>query len=211
MHEASGLGYAILGLLSIRPMSGYDIKKHFQRSLNLLWNAPLTQIYPTLRQLEAQGLVEGELTVQDNRPNKRVFRLTEGGHATLVDWLRQPSELRVLRHEYLSKLFLLNLVAPAEAIAQVEGYLDRSKELLEQLYLIREKFSPALHGPYHDTARFQLLSLAHIIRLTEAEVEACRATVQALGEQSAAKPPHGERQGEAPFFAEAQHKETTRS
>lgn len=211
MHESSGLAYAILGLLSIRPMSGYDIKKHFQRSLNLLWNAPLTQIYPTLRQLEAQGLVEGELTVQDNRPNKRVFRLTEGGHAVLVDWLRRPSELRVLRHEYLSKLFLLNLVGPAEALAQVEGYLGRSKALLEQLYMVREKFSPALDGPYHDTARFQLLSLAHIIRLTEAEVEACAATAQALREQSAPNSADDERQGEAPFFAEANRQDTPRS
>ena len=48
----------MLGFLSIKPLSGYDIKKLFDMSTAYFWPADQTQIYRTLKKLVKDGLVE---------------------------------------------------------------------------------------------------------------------------------------------------------
>ena len=66
------LRYIILGLLGAHPMSGYDIKRAFDRSIATYWNAGHSQIYTTLKALDQRGLVTSELIYQEGRPNRRV-------------------------------------------------------------------------------------------------------------------------------------------
>ena len=54
----------ILGLLSLGPRSGYDIKTVVDRSTRFFWAASYGQIYPELRRLEDEGLIEGEDAVE---------------------------------------------------------------------------------------------------------------------------------------------------
>jgi PadR family transcriptional regulator AphA len=54
------LRYALLALLRVGPLSGYDLQKQFSLSVGHVWHAPDSQIYPELRKMEAAGLVEGE-------------------------------------------------------------------------------------------------------------------------------------------------------
>ena len=70
------LRFIILGLLGARPMTGYDIKRAFDRSLATYWNAGNSQIYTSLKTLAARGLVTSELIPQEGRPSRRVYRLT---------------------------------------------------------------------------------------------------------------------------------------
>ena len=48
--------FAILGLLSWKPMSGYDIKKLIEMGLQYFWQESYEQLYPTLEALVAEGL-----------------------------------------------------------------------------------------------------------------------------------------------------------
>src|SRR5260370_2266474 len=81
------LRYIILGLLGAHPMSGYDIKRAFDRSLATYWNAGNSQIYTTLKALATRGLLSSELIYHEGRPNRRVYHLTEAGRAALDMWL----------------------------------------------------------------------------------------------------------------------------
>ena len=47
------LKHALLGLLTHQPMTGYELKQFFDSSIQHFWNAELSQIYPTLKSLEA--------------------------------------------------------------------------------------------------------------------------------------------------------------
>ena len=84
------LQYIILGLLGARPMSGYDIKRAFDRSLATYWNAGHSQIYTTLKALAQRRMVTSELIYQEGRPNRRVYKLTTAGRAKLDLWLAEP-------------------------------------------------------------------------------------------------------------------------
>src|ERR1041385_5817581 len=94
----------VLGLLAIRPRSGYDIKTVVDRSTRFFWAASYGQIYPELKRLEAEGPVEGQDAANGTR-GRRVYELTDAGHEALRDWLLGRNVTIELRDESLLRLF----------------------------------------------------------------------------------------------------------
>ncbi len=114
------LKYALLGFLSYWPMTGYEIKQYITGSLAYFWNAELSQIYVTLKQLEVEGLVTGELHEQTDRPNKRVYTITEAGRRELADWVAKPvTEIQLVKDALLLKLFFSAQVDKHTLLAQL--------------------------------------------------------------------------------------------
>ncbi len=50
------LGFGILGFLNYAPMSGYDLAKAFESSLQFFWHAQKNYIYLELKKLEQKGI-----------------------------------------------------------------------------------------------------------------------------------------------------------
>ena len=73
------LRYALLALLRVGPMSGYDLQKQFSQSVGHVWYAPDSQIYPELRRMEADGLVEAEEQPRGERATRRLYHATDAG------------------------------------------------------------------------------------------------------------------------------------
>jgi PadR family transcriptional regulator, regulatory protein AphA len=99
------LKHALLGFINYGPMTGYELKKFFDTSVAHFWNAELSQIYPALKQLEGDGLVEMKVEVQNDRPNRKVYSITEQGRRELLDWLATPAEREQVREPILIKVF----------------------------------------------------------------------------------------------------------
>src|SRR5262245_4630585 len=89
--------YALLGLLSWGPMSGYDIKKVAEQSIANFWNESYGQIYPMLKRLAAEGLATASGEKQVGKPDRYVYALTEQGRKALQGWLRKPAGQEVGR------------------------------------------------------------------------------------------------------------------
>ena len=53
----SSTDYAILGMLTLRPMSGYDIRATIGESIAYFWTESYGQIYPTLKRLTKEKLL----------------------------------------------------------------------------------------------------------------------------------------------------------
>jgi DNA-binding PadR family transcriptional regulator len=123
----------ILGLLSISPRSGYDIKATVDRSTRFFWAASYGQIYPELRRLESEGLIEGEDAPNGARA-RRVYRLTAAGRDELEAWLMRGGTLTVeLRDESLLRLFFADAVPREQALLLLEGRKRGHEEFLEVL------------------------------------------------------------------------------
>ena len=84
------LDHAILGFLNYHPYSGYDLKKIFDTSVQHFWSADQSQIYRTLNRLTKQGFAEMEKIPQDDRPDRKVYHITEAGRSELLQWLSGP-------------------------------------------------------------------------------------------------------------------------
>lgn len=175
-QSRNGLREAILGLLAIKPMTGYDLSRSYKRALQQIWYAPLGQVYPTLRQMQRAGLLRVVVKVQQHRPNRKIYSLTPEGRRLLVEWLVEPAELPRMHHEFMHKLFLLRNVDAAERDALVDIYVARCTEWAADLRRAERLLEPSLRGPNGESAWFQLLSLRHLCRLVECEASSARTT-----------------------------------
>jgi DNA-binding PadR family transcriptional regulator len=193
--ELSDVEVALLGLLSVRPMTGYEIRHHFDRALAPWWDTPRTQIYPKLRELESRHLIEHEYVVQESKPNKRVYSPTPAGRERLRGWLEGSIRWPDLRHHMMMRLFLGHLLPAGELRDLLAGYRDRTADWASRLREIEAKFSRSLAGPYRDAVFFELLALRNLIALAELEVSGADRTLKALEQAGAAGTGNGELAG----------------
>jgi len=134
--------YAILGLLSWHPFTGYDLKKIFTDSAALYWSGNNNQIYTTLLQLQRDGLVESEL--QPGLPAKKIYTLTGIGRKELRRWVQSNPEPPELRATFLIQLSWADQLSAAEVDALLERY---ESEVNALLLIEREKIRRGLSGP----------------------------------------------------------------
>jgi PadR family transcriptional regulator, regulatory protein AphA len=125
----------VLGLLAHGPRSGYDIKTVVDRSTRFFWAASYGQIYPELRRLEREGLVEGEQAPRGGR-DRRVYTLTPAGKEALIEWLLGDSVTIELRDESLLRLFFADALPHEQALLLLEGRKRGHDEYLEILRAI---------------------------------------------------------------------------
>ncbi len=113
------LAHVILGLLQQREQTGYDLKTEcFDQCIAHLWQADQAQIYRTLDKLEAQGWITCTVQIQHDRPNRKVYRVTEAGKAELTQWLHTHQPLPILREPLLVQLYFAAQL-PNEAIVHL--------------------------------------------------------------------------------------------
>jgi DNA-binding PadR family transcriptional regulator len=124
----------VLGMLSLGPRSGYDIKRVVDRSTRFFWAASYGQIYPELRRLEQDGLIEGEDAPSGGR-SRRVYKLTKAGRDALREWLFGSTVTIELRDESLLRLFFADFLPREEALVLLEG---RKRGHEEYLQILRE-------------------------------------------------------------------------
>jgi PadR family transcriptional regulator AphA len=125
------LKYALLGVLSMREMSGYDIKRHFDRAVHFVWNASDSQIYRELRGMERDKLITSRLIQQESKPNKRLYRLTDAGSAELDAWLVSPVETPYSKEPFLLRLFFMERLSDDDARKLLEARLREVESLLD--------------------------------------------------------------------------------
>jgi len=124
------LRYALLGVLSTREMSGYDIKRYFDRAVHFVWNASDSQTYRELRGMERDGLITSRLVHQEAKPNKRLYRMTDAGRAELDAWLISPLETPYRKDPFLLRLFFMARVSPVAAQQILEARHEELRALI---------------------------------------------------------------------------------
>jgi hypothetical protein len=78
------------------------------------------QVYASLERLEQEGLVLHQVVAQEERPDKKVFRLTEEGEQALAAWLEIPSALSLdLRNETFLKLAVARRIPRGDPLAVI--------------------------------------------------------------------------------------------
>lgn len=91
---AMALRHAVLAALLDGEYSGYQLAKVFDISVANFWPALPQQLYAELAKLEKDGLVAGREVVQETRPNKRLFHVTDAGRAALEEFAAPPRSPR---------------------------------------------------------------------------------------------------------------------
>ncbi|MDO8384616.1 MAG: PadR family transcriptional regulator [Microbacterium sp.] len=126
------LRYALLALLRVGPQSGYDLQKQFSLSVGHVWHAPDSQIYPELRKMESEGLVEGEDQLRGERGTRRLYHVTPAGDAAFVAWMAAPLDYQRVRDPAHLRAAYLEVAAPDDARAFLRAHIVQWESELEQ-------------------------------------------------------------------------------
>ncbi|GAA4562578.1 PadR family transcriptional regulator [Planotetraspora kaengkrachanensis] len=113
------LRHAVLAALLDEELSGYQLTKAFDLGVANFWHAQPQQLYAELTRLERDGLVTGREVVQDTRPNKRLFRVTDAGLAELERFTSLAAKPSFIRDDLLVKVQAADHVDAGTLIAQL--------------------------------------------------------------------------------------------
>jgi len=126
--------YAVLGLLSLTPMSGYELASAVNRSIAHFWPMSKTQVYSELGRLDSLGLVEGTAVEQERLPDKRVFTVTDQGCRVLEDWLNAAErEGSTFRIPTLVKLFFAHKMDRGKLALMLDEFEAEVRAELEEM------------------------------------------------------------------------------
>ena len=134
---------AILGLLTFGEKSGYDLHRLVERSVGFFWRPARSQIYAVLPRLVDRGFARRRDVVQEQRPDKQLYRITSAGREALREWLAQPFEWGAPQDPFQLRLFFSGAGNPEDAVTLIESAREHVRAHVERLNTIeREGLSP---------------------------------------------------------------------
>ena len=116
---------ALLGLLSQKPQSGYDLRKTFATTALRHYSDSPGSIYPALRRLEDRGLIEKRNGESADPRRRQDFQLTAEGRKALVNWLEAPltrEDVRMRAAEIMLRFAFMDGNVPRSTAAR---FLDQ--------------------------------------------------------------------------------------
>ena len=134
------LKYALLGQLMLSPKSGYDLMQEFSEESSHTWCASHSQIYPELKRLTNEGLVQFETAIQGRILEKKVYSITAAGREDFTRWMLEDDTLVSLpKDEFRLKLLYLGCVPPAAFLPKITAFrekrrarMNKTKEALDR-------------------------------------------------------------------------------
>lgn len=166
------LKHAILGFLSYKSLSGYDLKKAFDKSVRHFWPANQSQIYRTLSQMTDEGFIEKEVIEREDRLDMKIYSITEAGRIELHDWLATPLPERETREPFLIQVFFGGRLSDDELL----NLLHHEKRAAEEGLLAYDavyQAATAQSGSVNDPRAFflNMLTLEYGIKSNQALLE----------------------------------------
>ncbi|USG67003.1 PadR family transcriptional regulator [Brevibacillus ruminantium] len=177
------LAYGLLGLVARMPSSGYDLMLQLQP----FWQAKHSQIYPLLAKLEQDGYLDFTRVQQTDRPDKKVYSITEKGRSTLREWLDRPTSDPVFRDELSLKAYCLWLTDRSTARKLFEEREARYLEHLNMFESFLAELEQACDGTPEDpsTPNFgEYILLSRGLRSIREELNWCRWVIELIDKKA---------------------------
>jgi len=164
------INYAILGMLSYKPLTGYDLKKIIQSSSFMPWSGNNNQIYKALFELYDNNLVTSEVHHQDSSPSKKIYTITEAGLSELKKWSQSMPETFETKKPFLVQLAWADLLSNEELEKHLNQY---EQDIKGQIFIEKAKLETSLfkHGRnQRETAIWNLIN-ENILTSYQTELE----------------------------------------
>jgi DNA-binding PadR family transcriptional regulator len=138
--------FAILGLLSVRPWSAYDLTGQMKRGLRYTWPRTETRIYQEPRNLVAHGLATARAEATGNR-QRTVYTITTKGRRALAEWLEHPAEPPQFQSEALLRTTFADAGTKDALLDTLRG-LRKEGETLRRQFGAQAADYVATGGPF---------------------------------------------------------------
>ncbi|PAV26545.1 PadR family transcriptional regulator [Tamilnaduibacter salinus] len=164
------LKYALLSCLNESRATGYELTQLLRERMGNVWNASHQQTYRELAKLRDEKCVTFEEVPQSDKPDRKVYAITERGRGDLAEWVNEPSERPRVRDPLLLKMFAGELWDIANLKAEIEGHRIHWQATLDRYLAIESRyFSDPENLPFH--YRLQHLALLRGIDVNRSWLE----------------------------------------
>ena len=138
---------AVLGQLSLRSWSAYELTRSMARTLHWFWPRAESGIYAEARRLEAEGLAvsRSEPAADGSRRQRTVYEITDSGRERLGAWLRTPPSTVQFVVEAFLRLHLARGGTVDDLRASVAAAEHAADELLATAADVAEEFLEGRH------------------------------------------------------------------
>lgn len=134
----------ILGILMKKSRTGYEIKGLLESVFSYFYNASFGTIYPTLSKMEKEGLISKESIVQDGKPNKNVFTITDKGTEEFHHYLHSRIQDTEFKSDFMVRLFFGELVEPSVYKEWIRQEIRTAEDELTRLYAGKEQWEETM-------------------------------------------------------------------
>jgi PadR family transcriptional regulator, regulatory protein AphA len=118
--ELTTTSYAVLGLLSLRSWTTYELAEQMQRALGQFWPRATSGLYEEPKKLVAAGLARAKPDNVGRRARTR-YEITAAGRRALAQWVPTPGEGPVVEFEQLVKVFYAEHGTKADLVETIAG------------------------------------------------------------------------------------------
>jgi DNA-binding PadR family transcriptional regulator len=131
--------YAVLGLLSIRSWSSYELTQQMDRSLGRIWPRAVSKLYEEPKKLVEHGLARAA-TKQNGQRTRTEYSITAKGRRALAAWLAEPGQGPVLEFEQLLKVFFAESASKGDVLATLSAAQAWARDRCAESRAIGEKY-----------------------------------------------------------------------
>jgi len=170
--------FAILGMLTLEPMSGYDFRKASEQCLGFFWQESYGQIYPTLKKMSEKGYLSQSREKTEGKPDKNVYSITKKGAEAFSKWLDQQTRIEPKKNELLLKLFFGGKKDHHEQIRELESIKKTHEKLLAELKNIEDWHIE--NYDHHALTPYWLVTIRFGIHRVSAMINWCGESIEAL-------------------------------
>lgn len=170
--------YAILGILNISPGTGYDIKKYSDKVLSGFWNENFGHIYPTLKMMLEDGMIE--IVFKEKNERKVLYEITEKGKQELETWLIEETMLQPVRSEFMLKLLFSSGQPLENVIRMLEKYKEIHEKNMEKYIGMQKDLEDGIQEISKERVCFIKAVIRKGIISNEAVIHWCDETIQEM-------------------------------
>lgn len=153
--------YGLMAVLTLGPQTGYDIRKVLDGPEIFYWKESYGNIYPMLRALEHDGLIDKTDTFVKTK-KKVIYRINPLGMQLLQKWLEKPAGLNRFRVEILMKLRFGFTAGVPNMMKLLNNYKNEVKSELDEVAEIVDKLKSSEETLDNDLRLISISFLRHI-------------------------------------------------
>lgn len=138
------LRHGILGVLTARPMTGWDLSYYLGLTVSNAWSATSSQIYEELRKMESAGLIRSDVAPRGERGRKRIYSVTEAGDAELRRWVDEPVTYPPDRDIFRLKMIFFDITSFESMRRRLRAHQEHHEEKRQRFQNYANRLSQRL-------------------------------------------------------------------
>ncbi len=131
--QATTLSYALLGLLSVRSWTGYEMTQQVRHSLSHVWPASTANLYREQQRLVSLGWADGTQEAAGPERTRNRYTITAAGRDALRDWLDSPPGPTNLDSEALLRIWFADAGKPEQLAQSLRAAADEARAAVDRV------------------------------------------------------------------------------